>query len=231
MTNSPTENVLNKITNGDVRMRPRMYFVLQVLAIAALSVVIFVLTSFILSFIFYSIVEGGEHNLLSFGLQGIWLFILIFPWPLLILDIVGLVALRFLLQRFKAVYQASFLTATAVLVTLSIVLAGIVNAAHIHTYLEGHAERDELPFFNGVYKDIRMTDEFRGEFRGTITSITGRVLKIENNDHDHDRDDGEFTVTVKDYIDISTLTVGDEVYIAGEYEDSGIEAYGIVKVK
>ena len=61
------KQVLEKIRSGAISKRPRLYFTLQVVGIALLSILTLLLTVFVLSFIIFSIHESGEQFLLGFG--------------------------------------------------------------------------------------------------------------------------------------------------------------------
>jgi hypothetical protein len=74
------QELLEKIKSGKIAKRPRLYFVLQSLAIGALAFVTLALSIFVLSFIVFSVHESGEQFLLGFGSRGLLTFIALFPW-------------------------------------------------------------------------------------------------------------------------------------------------------
>ncbi len=231
MNTDPMENmkehVLTRIRAGDVRMRPRLFFILRFAAVAAAAVAVLLLSAFILSFIFFSLSEGGEHFLLSFGSRGIVTFLALFPWTLLAVDIVAALVLWLLLHDVKPMYRFSFATIIGGIGAASIALALLINLTPLHAALLERADADDLPVLDFFYEDIRSPDESQGEFRGTIRAIDGRTVIIMHDDHDEDTDDRERTVDLPESVDASTFEVGDEIYVAGEEDnDDTVRAYG-----
>src|ERR1035437_5212484 len=101
MNTSPKDienNVLEKIRQGDIRMRPRIYFVARIVAVIFVAIFALVVSVFVLSFAFFSVHESGELFLLGFGSRGLLTFFSLFPWFTLIVA-VGLLFLFELLSR------------------------------------------------------------------------------------------------------------------------------------
>lgn len=94
-------DVLKKIHEGSVRMRPRVYFVAQVLGLALLSLAALVVTIFLLNFILFSIRLNRQDLLLAEGPGGWAAFIWFFPWGWFALDALLVWALERLLRMFR----------------------------------------------------------------------------------------------------------------------------------
>lgn len=222
------EQVLEKIEQGSVRMRPRLYFILKTIATLVAATAVLLLSSLIFSFLLFTIIEGGEHFLLGFGSKGITTFFLVFPWALLALDIVAVLVLRFLLRGFRTIYRLPFAMVLGLLMVGSIAFALLINLTPLHGILYERADTEDLSFLDSFYENIRVPNEQYGEFRGIIDTIDGRTITITHDDGDSDEDDGVRVITVPDAIDISTFKTGDEIYVAGDDDDDDdvIEAYG-----
>lgn len=95
------EKILADIRSGQVQMRPRLYFVLQVAALCMLAFVVLVISVFIITFILFSIRINRADTLLGFGPQGWGAFIHFFPWDLLLIDIALIALLQALLRTFR----------------------------------------------------------------------------------------------------------------------------------
>lgn len=231
MTNqshTPREQVLEKIEQGSVSMRPQLYFILKTAAalIAAAAVLLF--SSLIFSFLLFSVFEGGEHFLLGFGSRGVITFLVLFPWIPLLLDIVAILVLRSLLGGFRTIYRLSFLTVLGILMVGSVIGALLISLTPLHQTLYERATTGNLPVLGSFYEGIRSPSEEYGEFRGTIEAIEDRTVTITHDDRDNDEDDGVWVIVVPDSIDMSTFKKGDEIYVGGEDDDGDdiIEAYG-----
>ncbi len=59
--------VLDKIQSGDISMRPKYYFFLKVAAVTLVSFLVLIISSFLVSFVVFSIVQSGRLFLLGFG--------------------------------------------------------------------------------------------------------------------------------------------------------------------
>lgn len=228
----PQDRILKEIETGALRMRPRILFTIQFLFVVITALVALVLSSYIGGLILFSLEEGGEEFLLGFGLRGVLTFLALFPWRLLLIDLVVIVGLRFLLQGLRPVYRFSFSSVLLALGVASVALALVINATPLHRFLLERSLTEELPLIGGLYSDLHTPDESHGEFRGTITHIEGRTLTIVHDDGDDDADDGVRIITVPESTDMTTFTVGEEVYVAGEEFglSEHIKAYGIQKI-
>ena len=72
------EKILNKIRQGDVVMRPRLYFTLRAVALVFVALAVLVLSIFICNFIFFTIRLNGHESLLARP-GGLLLFLRFFP--------------------------------------------------------------------------------------------------------------------------------------------------------
>lgn len=224
------EQVLDKIGRGDVHMHSRLYFILRLILTGGVAVFVFLLSALIASFILFSLHESGEAFLLGFGSRGILTFLALFPWALFVVDVIAILVLRFLIGGFRIIYRFSFTTMLSVLIALSVGFAFLINLTSLHTDLRERADNDDLPLVAPLYQRISIPQEEQGEFRGTIVRIEGRIITIEHDDNDHDYDDGVRRVLVPASIDPAQFSIGDVLYVAGEYEDGLIEAYGIERL-
>jgi hypothetical protein len=98
------EKILNKIRQGEVVMRPRLYFTLRAVALALVVLAVLVLSVFICNFIFFTLRLNGHESLLARP-GGLLLFLRFFPWELLVLDAAFVILLEWMLRRFKFAYQ------------------------------------------------------------------------------------------------------------------------------
>lgn len=221
------KNVIERIERGEVSMRSRAYFVVRVALAAAVALLVLVLSAYILSFVVFSIHESGEQFLLGFGARGILVFLALFPWLTLAVDIALIFFLEWLLQSFKFGYRSSLLALFGVAATFSVVVAALIGLTPAHGYLLKMADRGDLPIVGRLYRSIRDSHEDRGVFRGTITGIQGDRITIAHDDHDHDADDGTRIVILPEDYSTTTFGVGERVYVFGTPGSTTIQAYGV----
>lgn len=221
--NSIRQAVLEKIQSGKVRKFPRAYFMFRVLATLVISVLLLLISTFVLSFILFSFEESGELFLLGFGTQGILVFLILFPWMLFILDILLLLVLEWLIQGFKFGYRIPLLYIFLGIFGASLLFGALLNITPIHSDLLQDADRNQLPVFGGAYEHIFDHHEDLGVCRGIVMSVdqstsTNAVLQsfvMQHNDRDHDSDDGEYVVTPAPGTTLPPVIVGDRVLVFG----------------
>ena len=224
--------VLKRVEGGSVHMRSRAYFVVRAAATAAVALLALVVSSFVLSFILFSIHEGGEQFLLGAGERGITTFLSLFPWLTLAFDIAIILLLEWLLQGLKLGYRFSLVTVFVAVFAASTALALLINLTPVQPALLERAEGDDLPVFGDLYKGVYYSHEDQGVFKGEVVSINGRTsIGIVCNDRDSDRDEGRFTVVLPTRTTAS-FAVGDHVYVFGEASSTTriIDAYRVEKL-
>lgn len=224
--------VLAKITKGEILMRSKWQFIWRAIAVATVTLLAFLVTSFVVSFIIFASKASGHGFLLAFGGSGWRTFLTLFPWKLLVLAIILFFALRLLLREFRWGYRNSFLFVFGAVTLSSIVAGTLVSATSLHPMLLEKADRDELPLLKGVYESIRepLREHQHGVYKGTITATFDGGFMLEHDDRDSDTDDGIVTVQLPDN-EQQTFSLGDTVFVAGDQEDDGsIQAYGIQRI-
>jgi len=220
------QKVFERIRGGKARVHTRAYFAARIILTAAVALLALAVSTFVLSFILFSVHESGEQFLLGFGGRGVATFLALFPWLLLIADIVLLFVLEWLLQGFKWGYRFSLLSVFLTVLILSAALATLLSFTPLHRALLDRADRNDLPVVGNMYENIRSSHGAQGVFRGTITSIRGNEIVITHDDGDHDEDDGTWTVTLPQR-GVPALSIGDRVYVFGSSNGQSVEAYGI----
>lgn len=220
-------NVFEKIRKGEISMRPKMYFIARAALLIIVAVIAFIIAMFVLSFAFFSIHESGEQFLLGFGQRGLLAFIALFPWWSLVFTILLILLLDYLLRYFKFGYRVSMLEIFLFALAVVIIAGIIINFTPLHSSLLNNADNDNLPIIGSLYEQIHDSHEAQGVYRGDITSIQGNEFVITHNDTDRDSDDGTWTIMAPEGFDITTLHVGERVYVAGKFIRGIVYAYGI----
>src|ERR1035437_124356 len=221
--------VLKKIRQGNIHMRPRIYFIIQIILVIAVALVALIASTFVISFTFFSIHESGELFLLGFGIRGLFTFLSLFPRFTLLVTIILIFILEWLLRHFKFNYRVPILNMFLITLLTTLIIGLLVVATPIHTSLLDKADKGELPIIGELYENIHIPHENNGEFRGVIISIATSTITITHNDRDSDTDDGVRTVLVPQGFDVSRLHMGDRIYVAGSIASSTITAYGLSK--
>ncbi len=217
--------VLDKVRGGEIHRRPRSYFVMRVVATVVVSVLLLVASAFVISFILFSLHESGEQFLLGFGLHGIEVFFILFPWVPTLFTIALLFLLEWLLQGFKFGYRLPLLNIFLGIIGISIVLGVLINFTPLHEILLTSADKNELPIIGSSYEHIFDSHENEGFCEGVVVSTSQTSFVVYHDDHDYDRDDGMFTVQIPPNSGLMLPHIGDDVLVFGDPEPRGyIEA-------
>ncbi len=227
--NNIENDVLKKIECGEVKMKPKSYFIVKAGILVFITFLTFVATTILVSFLIFSLNYRGDLFLLSFGMKGIYKFILVFPWYLLLINAFLLIFLDYLIRRFRFGYNSPLVylfLATLVFVTL---FSFLINFTSFHLRLSNFLESRKIPFAGVFYNDLHVKYEDRGAIKGIVSLVTDdyiilRAFEGENN---------EIKIFAPKNTKFSSfIVVGDEVYVAGETA-SGTEivSYGVKKVK
>ncbi len=227
---SAKENVLARIREKNISMRPKLYFTSQVALAGLVALTILVVSIAIVSFILFGLRVNGHEALLSFGLRGVSAFLLVLPWPLLVLDILLVIFLERLLRRFKFGYRSPILYLMVGLVGVAVVSGLLLDrGTPMNDALLHRAEHGGLPPpFGELYEHARVpAPHDRGIYRGTILEIATTSLRLQHDDLDNDHDDTGYLVLLPPGFDIRPLFIGEKVYVAGDKEGDAIRAFGV----
>ena len=140
------EHILAKIREKHISMRPKLHFTLQTILAFMVAGLVLLLSVAIANFILFGLRVNGHESLLSFGPRGLAAFFLVFPWPLLILDILFIFILEKLLRRFKFGYRSPVLYLLIALVAGALALGlAFDRGTSFNDSMLQHADRGELP--------------------------------------------------------------------------------------
>jgi len=165
------KNVLNKIKNSEVKMHSSKYFLLLSLATIT-SLVLLALVAAIFIQLFYDDLNSGlDAGLYNLGGRGRGAFVTNFPWVLLILCIICIVATVYLFRKKDISYKHGltiFYSSVIGAVVVLSVLAGVLNID------ESFEER--VPVFKNLHTLRQLTED--QTVRGTLDEIVKNGLVI-----------------------------------------------------
>ncbi len=231
-TDSLRDKILGQIKSERIAMRPRLYFTLQLAAVAFVSFLVLIISIFIFNFILFSIRINSHEAFLAFGPRGIVAFLTFFPWVFLIADVLLIVLLEWLLRTFKFGYRLPILYVLGAILLITFATGFVIDrGTPFNDRLMVRAGGPGLPGpLNGMYRDVRRPPH-GGVCRCTITAVGNGQLTVEDY-----RRGSTTTLTVllpeNDPRATSTdLQVGDTVMVAGDREGDVIHAFGVRKME
>jgi len=224
------EKVLARIENHTVTATSRWYFIMRIVLIGFLTLFALLLSSLICNSIVFIILSSGRSLLLDFGTRGIWSFLIFFPWPLLLIDLLCILLLQRLLSVFKFGYRIPVLYLGGLIFVIGFGLGIIIH--HDTPFNHQVVREGERRHFSGFLNDFlrgahRPPSPGQGMYRGTIQSVGSSSIIILDSDTSTSTlrtiilsNDNEFATT-------TGLHSGDMIFIAGDERDGNINAFGI----
>ena len=225
--------VLEKIQSGKISMKPHFYFVLQVVALIVVSVMTLLISSLLVSFIVFSLITSGKLFLFGFGARGFLMFFVLFPWPLLIIEIAFIVLLEWLIKKFKFGYRTSLSRLVFVILLVSIVISVIIDITPLHDALLRRAEQRNLPLplVDDYYRGIRRPSPQQEIFRGTVSGVGTSSFVLSPKGDDDSTSSQKYVINLPPSVPQAIVpAVGDTVFVAGQLmPDNTVRAYGFQK--
>lgn len=225
------EAILESIRARKIGMHSKNYFYLRIAALAVVSVLVLLISIFILNFLLFSIRINSQDIFLGFGPRGWSAFLAFFPWELLATDAVLVGVLLALLRQFKFGYKSPLLYMLGGLVMLTLVAGFAVDKAGVNEHFLRQADENRLPgAFGDFYGHARRPPPPGSGFcrHCRIVAIEGNVLTVEEV-----RSEGTTTRTIvlpanDPNATTSLLKVGDIIFVAGDAaSDGNIRAFGV----
>ena len=227
------DDILKKISSNKVTMRSKIYFRLEFILLGLLSFIIIAISVFIFNFILWSIHAQAIDAFLNFGQRGIMLFLVTFPWMLLIIDLVLIFVLQWIIRKFYHGYRKPILFGLiGVFIVITVTGTIIDTITPVNDFIYRGDSRFVPSQIRDVYRNTRQsTRPMGGTCLCVITAIGTSTLTVENAILGTTT---KFTVLVPQhgrYATTSSLSIGDTVIIAGDKEGNVIEAFGIRKIE
>ena len=225
--NDIQKSVLEKIRTGAVSMHSRVFFILRAVLVGIIALLVLAGALFVFSFSIFSVHASGVQFLLEFGERGLVTFVTLFPWTSLFLFAAFLVALEFLVRRYTSAYRFSLLRIFLWILVVGVTGGMLVGFTPLHTFLLSESDNDQLPILGAFYEQLHDSHIAQGVYRGDIISLSGSTFVIAHNATDRDSDEGSWVIAPPAGFDLTTLSVGEKVYVAGQLMHGVVYAYGV----
>lgn len=224
------EEVLNKIKTGQIGMRSKFYFLVKLGFLFALVVLIFFVSVFLLSFIIFSLNVEGSLFLIRFGSKGLYNFLFVIPWYLLVIDILLLILLDMLLKSFRFGYKRPVIYLFAGTFFVVTLVSTLLDFTSFHYDAMKNSHIKKVPFLPNIYEDVSSIIQKPGSWKGTVGKMDKNTFEF-TYIINREGETGFALVTAKEGVKISDyLKEGDLVFVAGNMTSDHITAYGIKKL-
>lgn len=219
------DNIIKKITQGEVTMQPRWHFVLRTLLFVALLCIVATLAMYFLSFAVFALQKTGVLFAPGFGFRGIGFFLWSSPWFLISLTGIFLLLLYILIKHFSFSYKRPLLYSMLAVILFVICTASLIHHFAMHDRFLSFTERNNLPGFTPLYHRFEKRPE--GMIAGTVTQIqdTGFVVITDTKE--------VLTIVVTQDTKVPPqveFKEGDMVFVFGDRHEDVLTAFGIKPV-
>jgi len=222
---SASQKVLEKIRAQQLSVKPKFYFTLKSIAILTVAGLALLLSVSIGCFILFSIRTSYETSLLGFGPSGLFIFLRLFPWPLLILDIASIILLEWMLRKFRFGYRSPLLYLLFLILVIVLTVSGALDNRRVSDFVLRGAHDGGLPIIGDFYdQGRRPPPPGSGACPCTVLSIDGNTLIMQENAPNQPPQ--QVTVVLPNTQATSSIHVGDRLFIVGNYEGGVLHAFG-----
>jgi len=213
-----SDKIMKDIKAHEVKMKPKVYFVLGSVMLGVSLAFLVLFTSFFIHLVMYRMRIDSPQSFLGFGRMGLTPFLLNFPWIQLGLVVGGLLIGLHLLKRYDFSYKKNIWMVILVAVTLVVTLAFVIDSVGFDRRFGKMKPIGPLYRVNQVGANWVM---------GEVIEINGEKMIIKGVD-------GKETIIIWDgSAHVRTggpIEKGDQLKMVGEWDSEVFVAKGIVKV-
>jgi len=135
MAETLKDNILTKIKAGQIKMKPKIYFLAKVILIILAVIGLILLGLYFISFLIFSLRLRGTLYLPHFGWWGIKRFLLSLPWILILIILGILIGLELFAKNVAALYRKPLLYSLLILIALLIIGGLLLERTSFHPSL------------------------------------------------------------------------------------------------
>ena len=221
-----TGKVLEKIKNGKIKMRPKIYFILKAILVGLGVAVIAIFILYLISFIVFTLRMSGIWFAPGFGFYGVKIFLVSLPWLLILIAIILIIVLEILVKYFSFAYRRPILYSVLSIIMLVLLGSFALSQTKIHPYLFQKSQEKHLPVAGKFYRDFG-AGKFRNAHRGVVSEITEKGFKIETPDNET----LNIIITPETRFPFGKdIKENDSIMILGGRDNGAVRAFGIRKV-
>lgn len=222
---SISEIVTAKIKEGQIKMRPKIYFGAKLVLLFVGMITLTLCALFLVSFILFSLRQSGLLFLPNLGFPGIRILFFSLPWILILGAVALIITSEFFAKHFAFIYRQPILYSFLAIIIFVFIGGIALNFTPLHSGLLISANRGGLPLAGGFYREFG-SPKMLNVFYGSIFEITNNGFKIDT----PRSEELNIIIGPKTIIRGKTPIEGDSVIILGKKLGQIIEASDIKKV-
>lgn len=219
--NNLAKKLIEKIQNGNIKMRPKVYFVLRAILFAVLSLIILFFIIYLVSFIFFSLRLNGGWFLLAFGPTGFGKLLMALPWLLIIASIVLILILQLFAERISFVYRRPVFYSLLAIIAIVIATGFLIDRTPLNDQLFQRARQGNLPIIGPFYRDNSFRPQIPGVYNGIVASINNDGFSLTTSNGDTIK---VITNSDNPRLLVTKIKVGDTLVVIGQKNGDVINA-------
>ncbi len=226
--NEITERVVSKIEKGELKMKPRAYFIAKSLLVIGLLALATLLLLYFGSLIVFVL---RVNNILLFhgmGFYAIRSILLSFPWYLVFLTLVLIILIEIIGRRFQFVYRKPFIISLFAILFIVTASSFLIESSSLHHSFYKLAEQERLPLAGRMYRELGNLD--------IEDTYFGIILEKERNFWKMELDSEEIvslkiTEKTRGRRTFSEIEEGEKVIVIGEMNEGIIDVVSFKKIE
>ncbi len=223
-----TEKVVSKIEKGELKMKPKVYFIIKSILIISSLILTFLLVLYFGSLIVFVLRINDILFFHGMGFHAIRSILLSFPWYLVFLIFILIILIEIIGRRFRFIYRKPFIIS---LFAISLIVAAssfLIESSSLHHSFYRLAKQERLPLAGRMYKELGNLDIENAHF--------GIILEKESNLWKMELDSGEIvslkiTEKTRGRRTFSEIKEGEKVIVIGEMEEGVIDVISFKKIE
>jgi hypothetical protein len=149
-----SQRVISKIEKGELKMKPKAYFVAKTILIVGLLTLVFLLALYFGSLIIFVLRINDVSLFQGMGFQVIRNVLLSFPWYLVFLTLTLVVLIELIAKRFHFIYRKPLIVSLFVILALVLLSSFLIERSSLHHSFFRLAEQERLPLAGRMYRDL-----------------------------------------------------------------------------
>ena len=218
-----TNKVIDKIQCDQIKIRPKIYFVLRItlVALTTLFVVLFIL--YLVSFIIFNLRASGVWFLPGFGFPALGVFFISLPWFLILIALILIIVLELLVKHFRFAYRRPILYSILGIIIFTLLGSFAISKTHLHSDLFWKAREGKLSVVGGFYRGFgasKLSNVHCGMVSDTIDNgfyletVKGEILTV-------------IVTSTTRFPPKIVIKKDDKIIVMGKRDNGMVKAFGI----
>ncbi len=219
--NPITQKVAQEIERGNVKMKPKSYFVFRGILLVGGALVVLLFIAYLVSFIFFSLRTSGLIFLPQSGFSNVGILFGSLPWLLIGLAALLVIILETFAERFEFVHQRPLVYSLFAIIVIVLIGGFLIGNTPLHHLLLYSEQEGHLPFLGPLYHQF----DSRNVHNGIVTQLTTNGFDIQTPNNE------TFSVVLTSPAQQDNIAVGDTVLVIGPSSGTTIQASEIKEVE